>query len=58
MMSKAFGWQDQGLAIDVAVHFGTLLAILIYFAEYVKQGLKGGFDLVTRQKSEDLEFAF
>ena len=58
MMSKAFGWQDQGLVIDVAVHFGTLLAILIYFAEYVKQGFKGGFDLVTRQKSEDSEFAF
>jgi undecaprenyl-diphosphatase len=26
-----FGWPDQGLAFDVALHFGTLLAILIYF---------------------------
>jgi undecaprenyl-diphosphatase len=25
------GWQDQGLAFDIALHFGTLLAILIYF---------------------------
>lgn len=25
------GWQDQGLAFDVAVHVGTLLALLIYF---------------------------
>src|SRR3954452_14882940 len=25
------GWPDQGLAFDVALHFGTLLAILIYF---------------------------
>ena len=26
-----FGWTDQGLAFDVAVHIGTLLAVLIYF---------------------------
>src|SRR3954447_22807735 len=25
------GWQDQGLAFDVALHFGTLLAIIVYF---------------------------
>lgn len=25
------GWQDQGLAFDVAVHFGTLAAVLVYF---------------------------
>ena len=24
-------WQDQGLVFDVALHFGTLLAIIIYF---------------------------
>jgi undecaprenyl-diphosphatase len=26
-----FGWRDQGLAFDVAVHFGTLGAVLFYF---------------------------
>ncbi len=25
------GWQDQGLAFDTAVHFGSLVAVLIYF---------------------------
>ena len=25
------GWSDQGLAFDVAVHIGTLLAVLLYF---------------------------
>lgn len=25
-----WGWQDQGLAFDVAVHFGSLLAVLLY----------------------------
>ncbi len=26
-----FGWEDQGLAFDVAVHLGTLLAVVSYF---------------------------
>jgi undecaprenyl-diphosphatase len=32
-----FGWNDPGLAFDVALHFGTLLAVLWYFrAEWGK----------------------
>lgn len=33
--SQVLGWADQGLAFDVAVHVGTLLAIIIYFREEV-----------------------
>jgi undecaprenyl-diphosphatase len=33
VLPKIFGWEDQGLAFDVALHFGTLFAILIYFRE-------------------------
>ncbi|GGY45059.1 undecaprenyl-diphosphatase 1 [Bacterioplanes sanyensis] len=29
--SQLFGWPDQGLAFDVAVHLGTLLAVMFYF---------------------------
>lgn len=29
--SLMFGWTDQGLSFDVAVHVGTLLAVLAYF---------------------------
>lgn len=29
--SQVLGWEDQGLAFDVAVHVGTLLAIILYF---------------------------
>jgi len=29
-----FKWQDPGLAFDVALHMGTLLALLIYYREY------------------------
>lgn len=28
-----FGWEDQGIAFDVAVHLGTLFAVLLYFRE-------------------------
>ncbi len=33
--SQILGWQDQGLGFDVAVHVGTLLAVLIYFRQEV-----------------------
>ena len=29
--SHLLGWQDQGLAFDVAVHIGTLLAVICYY---------------------------
>ena len=33
----AFGWEDPGLSFDVALHIGTLVALLWYFrAEWVK----------------------
>lgn len=31
--SILLGWRDQGLAFDVAVHVGSLLAVLLYFRE-------------------------
>jgi undecaprenyl-diphosphatase len=38
-----FGWKDPGLTFDVALHFGTLLAIIIYFfrdwVQIIGQGL-------------------
>jgi undecaprenyl-diphosphatase len=31
LMPALLGWRDQGLAFDVAVHFGTLLAVVSFF---------------------------
>jgi len=31
--AQVLGWQDQGLTFDVAVHVGTLAAVVIYFRE-------------------------
>lgn len=33
--SQILGWKDQGLGFDVAVHVGTLLAVMIYFRKEV-----------------------
>ncbi|TYK66088.1 undecaprenyl-diphosphate phosphatase [Colwellia echini] len=33
--SQILGWHDQGLAFDVAVHVGTLLAVVMYFRKEV-----------------------
>lgn len=31
--SQLLGWPDQGLAFDVAVHLGTLIAVVVYFRQ-------------------------
>lgn len=31
--SALLGWPDQGLAFDVAVHFGSLLAVIFYYRQ-------------------------
>ena len=35
--SAILGWQDQGLAFDVAIHLGSLAAVVIYFYDDIKQ---------------------
>ncbi|MCW7754097.1 undecaprenyl-diphosphate phosphatase [Desulfobotulus sp. H1] len=35
------GWEDQGLAFDIAVHTGTLLAVIIYFQDDIRQLFHG-----------------
>ncbi|KKL63455.1 hypothetical protein LCGC14_2174940 [marine sediment metagenome] len=34
--STLLGWEDQGLAFDVAVHVGSLLAVLTYFRKDIR----------------------
>lgn len=41
--SVLLGWQDQGLAFDVAVHVGSLVAVIIYFRDEVMAMISGWF---------------
>ncbi|MDF2766907.1 MAG: undecaprenyl-diphosphate phosphatase [Rhodospirillales bacterium] len=47
------GWPDQGLALDVAVHVGTLAAVLIYFWRDVLALLHGFFRLFAGQVTRE-----
>src|SRR5438270_10885718 len=38
-----FGWQDPGLAFDVALHWGTLVAVLVVFWRDWLRSLGAGF---------------
>jgi undecaprenyl-diphosphatase len=44
-----FGWTDQGLVFDVAVHFGSLIAVVVYFRTDIVALLGGAFDIVCRK---------
>jgi undecaprenyl-diphosphatase len=45
-----FGWKDPGLAFDVALHFGTLIAVLWYFRkQWVELLIAAGGILKTRR---------
>ncbi len=41
-----FAWSDQGLAFDVAVHFGSLAAVCIYFRKDIVSVLTGGMQVL------------
>jgi len=44
-----FGWQDPGLAFDVALHVGTLVAVLWYFRrDWLALG-RSAFDILRRR---------
>jgi len=39
-------WTDQGLAFDVAVHFGSLIAVCVFFREDIMGLLRGGLRIL------------
>ena len=42
-----FDWTDQGLAFDVAVHFGSLVAVCAYFRKDIVGLLGGGVQVMS-----------
>jgi len=46
LVPKFFGWSDQGLEMDVAVHLGTLLSVILYFREDIRDLLQHFFRYV------------
>ncbi|PCK08265.1 MAG: undecaprenyl-diphosphatase [Alteromonadaceae bacterium] len=56
---ELLGWPDQGLAFDVAVHVGTLLAVMLYFRrDIVTLILAWGQSIVDRRATDDGRLAW
>ena len=47
LVPNLLGWTDQGLVFDVAVHFGSLGAVCLYFREDLRGLVRGGLQLAT-----------
>src|SRR4026207_105290 len=50
-----FGWEDPGLAFDVALHFGTLIAVLWYFRTEWAALVRAAFGILTSGRIETPE---
>ena len=48
LFPRLFGWDDQGLVFDAALHVGTLLAVLFYFHADLWRMLTAGLASVFR----------
>jgi hypothetical protein len=54
--SQILGWPDQGLAFDVAVHLGTLLAVMVYYRRDLVAMVGGaGVAVQQRRMNDDLK---
>ncbi len=53
LTTQFFGWSDQGLTFDVAIHFGTLLAVLIYFRRNLLDLLRGTLQCIAERKRNE-----
>jgi len=50
-----FGWQDPGLAFDVALHFGTLVAVLWYFRKEWGELIAAAISILGKRRVETVE---
>lgn len=51
--SQLLGWVDQGLAFDVAVHVGSLLAVCLYFRKEIGDMLIAWYATLPPNKEDD-----
>lgn len=56
--SAILGWQDQGIVFDVAVHVGTLFAVMLYFRQDIANLTLGWVKSLAGQHSTDSKLAW
>lgn len=47
------GWKDQGLLLDVAMHIGSLFAVVLYFRDDMRRLVMGGCDVLRGKRTSD-----
>ena len=52
LVPRILGWADQGLAFDVAVHFGTLMAVFWFFHDEVWAIMRAWFAALRGREHE------
>jgi undecaprenyl-diphosphatase len=52
LVPQVFHWPDQGLVFDVAVHFGSLIAVVYYFRDEVWRMLKSWLRSIAGGESD------
>lgn len=56
---ELLGWPDQGLSFDVAVHVGSLMAVMIYFRKDIVRLIEGWFrSVLWREHTADGRLAW
>ncbi|MEO5589362.1 MAG: undecaprenyl-diphosphate phosphatase [Gemmatimonadaceae bacterium] len=50
-----FGWTDPGLAFDVALHFGTLVAVLWYFRKEWIELVVAAWGIITSRRVDTVQ---
>ncbi|HAI95917.1 MAG: undecaprenyl-diphosphatase [Cycloclasticus sp.] len=59
LLPLVVGWTDQGLAFDVAVHLGTLLAVVCYFRSDLKKIVVGWVgSLIYKKQTQESRLAW
>lgn len=56
--SQVLGWQDQGQAFDVAVHAGSLFAVVLYFRKEVGSMLVNWLGSFSGQHNQESKLAW
>ncbi|MCP4355516.1 MAG: undecaprenyl-diphosphate phosphatase [Proteobacteria bacterium] len=57
LTSKLLSLPDQGMHFDIAVHFGSLLAVIIYFRSYIKDMTTGSLDILCRKQTPQADLS-
>lgn len=52
LLPQIMDWPDQGMGVDIAVHVGTLLAVVVYFSGDVRALFGGVRDLFLRRQTQ------